>query len=178
MNHATGMRLSLFAGALVIGLTPSGGAQANLFDFLFGAPAPQPVPVYRPSRPLDVRVNPRRRGGAWTDQRRDGQPRAGRPSWERKPVLVKSIDPVKNPNWHLEDPTLRPGDIVVLKGQVLVLEGGHKPRMREDFTLLEKSRYFSAKERELIQRSAGIVPGKAPDPKTPPAKQATLGAVQ
>lgn len=126
-------------------------AQAGLFDFLFGGGgqrAPQsyaPPPSY--GRPLDVRVNPQKR-------KTRGIAKA-RPARERTKVVNRSINPKDHPNWHLEDPTLRRGDIVVLPTGVMVYKGGAKPQTREDFTKLSESTLVSKKERERIQKMAG-----------------------
>lgn len=129
-------------------------AQAGLFDFLFGGgyqrPAPQhyaPPPSYGRA-PLDVRVNPQRR-------KPHGVAKA-RPTRERGPKVVnRSIDPRQHPNWHLEDPTLRRGDIVVLPTGVMVYKGGARPQTREDFAKLSESSLVSKKERDRIQQMAG-----------------------
>lgn len=133
-----------------MGLVAAGGpAQAGLFEFLFGGaqrPAPQ---YYQPpgygGAPLDVRVNPRRKQGA----------AKARPARERAKVVNKSINPKDHPNWYLEDPTLRRGDIVVLPTGVMVYQGGGKPQTKEDFAKLSESRLVSKKERERIQLMAG-----------------------
>ncbi|TDR94126.1 hypothetical protein [Enterovirga rhinocerotis] len=136
----------LAATTAAASLAFTGGAQAGLFDFLFGGMQPRhvaPAPGYGDGAPLGVRVNPRKRE------------RAARVPRERaKPVAQKPIDPVKQPNWYLEDPTLRRGDIIVLKTGVMVYNGGAKPQTREDFTALSKSRLVSKSERERIQKMA------------------------
>ena len=166
---ASGIRLQQVTAiaAGLVALAVSGPAQAaGLFDFLFGPSEPPARTYYRDPSVLDVRVNPRKKA----------KPVAVSPAPDRKATLAAAIDPVKNPQWYLDDPTLRRGDIVVLKGQVIVYDGGKgSPRMREDFTSLEKSPYLSKAERELLRKSAGIAPN-AGEPKTPPAKQATLKA--
>lgn len=74
------------------------------------------------------------------------------------PVEPVDLDPTKNPSWFLQDPTLRAGDIVVLKGEVLVYEGGRGgPRGREDFASLEQSR-LSATEKQQLREMAGVQP--------------------
>lgn len=137
--------LACLAGASVglVGMT--GSAQAGLFDFLFGGFArPQPSPQYYSPPPLEMRVNPRPRKA---HAREEGSPKPH--------VLARAIDPVKNPNWYLEDPTLRRGDVVVLKGQILVYDGGRKVGSREAFTALKDSRILSKGERDRIEQMAG-----------------------
>ena len=152
------MKLSTFvrplALAFVVGgatLAPAGQAQAGLFDFLFGG-APRPAPqYYAPSygAPLDVRVNPQKR-------KREGTAHKVRPGKERTTKVVNtSIDPKKHPNWYLEDPTLRRGDIVVLPTGAMVYQGGARPQTREDFAKLGESRLVSKKERDRIKDMVG-----------------------
>ena len=138
--------------AVVVGgatLAPVGEAQAGLFDFLFGGGRPAPQ-YYAPSygAPLDVRVNPQKR-------RREGAQRV-RPGKDRTTKVVNtSIDPKQHPNWHLEDPTLRRGDIVVLPTGAMVYQGGARPQTREDFSKLSDSRLVSKKERARIENMVG-----------------------
>ncbi|NNM72410.1 hypothetical protein [Enterovirga aerilata] len=144
-------------------LSPAAQA-ASLFDAIgaiFGAD-PEPPRAYQPRQrgwydegeALDVTVRPRRH-----------QPRRERRVIRKeKPVSVPAanLDPAKNPNWYLEDPTLRRGDIVVLAGEVLVFEGsGRGPHAREDFTSLDRSRLSKA-ERERVGAMAGLPPVPAP----------------
>lgn len=125
-------------------------AQAGLFDFLFGGQQRQAPQYYAPApsydrAPLDVRVNPRRKV-------KD----AGKARPERTTKVVnKSIDPRQHPNWFLEDPTLRRGDIVVLPTGAMVYQGGSRPQMKEDFAKLGESRLLSKKERERIGDMVG-----------------------
>ena len=130
-------------------LAPIGEAHAGLFDFLFGGSRPAPQ-YYAPSygAPLDVRVNPQKR-------KREGAQRV-RPGKERTTkVSNTSIDPRKHPNWHLEDPTLRRGDIVVLPTGAMVYQGGARPQTREDFSKLSDSRLVSKRERDRIKDMVG-----------------------
>jgi len=128
-------------------------AQAGLFDFLFGGGAQQrPPQSYAPppsyGRPLDVRVNPQKR-------KTRGIAKA-RPTKERTTKVVnRAINPKDHPNWYLEDPTLRRGDILVLPTGVMVYNGGAKPQTREDFSKLSESRLVSKKDRERIEKMAG-----------------------
>ena len=72
-----------------------------------------------------------------------------------KKKLAVSLNPETNPDWFLQDPTLRAGDIVVLKGEVLVLQGGRAPYSREDFATLAQSR-LAAGEKRKIRDMAGL----------------------
>lgn len=143
-----------FAGLACAGfLAAPTQAQAGLFDFLFGAQqraVPQqhaPSPGYSRA-PLDVRVNPQRRKASGVAKVRPGK--------ERNTKLAnKSIDPRQHPNWFLEDPTLRRGDIVVLPTGVMVYQGGSRPQTKEDFARLDDSHLVSKKERGRIQDMVG-----------------------
>jgi hypothetical protein len=56
--------------------------------------------------------------------RRSASHRLKRPKVShRAAVLNAQIDPVLDPNWYLNDPTLRRGDMVVLENKVLVYDG-------------------------------------------------------
>ena len=154
-NHQP-LRRALLAAALIV---PATGVQAaGLFDAIgsiFGAD-PEPTRSYRQAPGgysdgeggLAVTVRPRRQ-----------KPRRERPVARREkaaPVISLNLDPAKNPNWYLDDPTLRRGDIVVLKGEVLVFEGsGRGPHTREDFTSLARSDLAKA-ERERISEMARL----------------------
>lgn len=142
--------------------TPS--QAAGLLDFLFGSqtqsqpqPQPQAAPTYGES-PLRMRVQPR------SFERRMARPKLERgEKVERsakraapKPVLATPIDPKANPGWYLDDPTLRKGDIVVLKGKVLVYEGKRGPSSSADFASLQDTKLVSKVERERIQGMAGL----------------------
>lgn len=146
MTHSHWLRTLAFAAGTSVGLVGiSGSAEAGLFDFLFGGFArPQPAPQYYSPPPLEMRVNPRPKK-AHVREEGPAKPR----------VLARAIDPVKNPNWYLEDPTLRRGDVVVLKGQILVYDGGRNAGSRDAFTALKDSRILSKGERDRIQQMAG-----------------------
>lgn len=162
--------LSLAAGAAGIALAAATPAQAGLFEFLFGGAFERPQPQYHErSAPLDVHVTPRRK---------PAQPHAVKAAPDRKPVLAKAIDPVKRPNWYLEDPTLRRGDIVVLKGQVLVYEGGGRgSATKADFMSLDKSRLISKGEKSRIEKMADTS-GPVTEPVVAPNKEAALRSPQ
>lgn len=141
---------------------------------------PAPVETYEeaPRRPLGVTVRPRQtQRPTFREQERFVRERPGFPrervvreGVREKPVREKrvaeavapaepvNLDPAKNASWYLQDPTLRPGDIVVLKGEVLVFEGGRGgPRGREDFASLEQSR-LSPTEKQQLREMAGVQP--------------------
>lgn len=168
--------------AFAIGPTLAvGSAHADFFDAIgriFGgeqSAAPvqqyQPAPVesdyVRTRRPLDVTVRPRpmrsssiREHGRFT---RDVKERVARerPSREQRTVAANSsepvnLDPVKNPSWYLDDPTLRRGDIVILKSEVLVYEGNGSSRHgREEFASLDQSS-LPVSEKQKLREMAGL----------------------
>lgn len=146
MAHFGRLRPLVLAALAGLGITTvAGRAEAGLFDFLFGRPNPGPQYYYPnvQAAPLEMRVRPRRT----TTTKHQGT---------EKRVVATSIDPVKNPTWYLADPTLRRGDIVVLKGKILVYDGGSRGSDgTEDFTALKDSRLVSKGERERIQKMAG-----------------------
>lgn len=150
--------LGLCAGAGLAAMTPVDARAAGLADFfdsVFGGGQ-----AARPTEhvPLGVTVRGRSRGFAPRSRRA----RAERPR-ERRPAIV-AIDPVANPNWFMDDPTLRRGDIVVLDGQVLVFEGGKPPHGPESFSSLGKTRLLSQAERERVGAMAGLRNGgREPD---------------
>jgi hypothetical protein len=122
-------------------------AAGGLFDFLgsvFGGGGSN-APAVQEDSPLDVTVHPRR---AKRSIRRNVEASHGKPT-------NTAIDPVQHPNWYLEDPTLRRGDIVVLPGGVLVYEGGRGPAQRDDFSSLSRSRLVSKTERQKIGAMVG-----------------------
>lgn len=139
---------------------------AGLFDAItsiFGAdPRPvsprafsRPYGIYGDSEPLDVTV--RGRPGR-------GRARAVSADAPGQKPLNTSIDPEKVPDWYLRDPTLRRGDILVLKNRVLVVDGGASPG-RLGLTPLDQSRLVSRAERQKVRAMAGLAADRpAPEP--------------
>lgn len=170
--------LSSVAALVVAGgfALPTQAVAANgLFEFLgsvFGG-SPKP-PVYEDidsGGALGVTVHPERR------RRSIRRPEAS----GAKPVNT-AINPVDHPNWYLEDPTLRRGDIVVLQGKVLVYEGGGRGSADPaSFASLNRSRLLSKAERTKVGAMAGLPAGGAPSsavavaPATLPRTAAALG---
>jgi hypothetical protein len=139
-------------GALAAASVVATPASAGFFDFLFGGGYQRPAPqYYAPAyerAPLDVRVDPRRRAPGQAKARTDKESAP-------KKVVNKAIDPKAHPNWFLEDPTLKRGDIVVLPTGAMVYEGGSRPQTKQDFAKLSDSRLVSKKERERINDMVG-----------------------
>ena len=125
--------LASLAGLASLCATPAGAA--GFFDdfarTLFGAP--QPRRVVLPSDPLQVTVKPRRRKSQAAHAK---GPVAETEATLPKPPAVK-LDPSKDPNWFLKDPTMRQGDIVITDRGVLVFRGRAADAMRRaDFAAL------------------------------------------
>jgi hypothetical protein len=133
MRHPRRYILPALAIIGPLSVTP---VSAGFFDSLFGAPrAPEPPP---PS--FSVTVSP-------SQSLHRPRPEAvqARRAARQKPVRQAaarqgSIDPGQDSEWFLHDPTLRPGDIVVLDREVLVVNSrpGRAPLTRADFTSLDK----------------------------------------
>ncbi|QEL23421.1 hypothetical protein FQV39_13165 [Bosea sp. F3-2] len=115
------------AAVATIAATMPAGAAGFLDDLanaLFGRPRPRPMIAIEPYDPLNVTVKPRRKRAAAEV--------ASKP----KPPVVK-LDPQRDPDWYLKDPTLRRGDVVVTARGVLVYQGRDSDHMIEgDFTAL------------------------------------------
>lgn len=144
------MNSTRVGGLLTIGLsalvlvTPA--HSAGFFDELaravFGRPPPQVYPTA--PQPLDVTVRPARR----QHQRKVV---ASKPM----PPVVK-LDPATDRYWYLDDPTLRRGDIVVTRSDVLVFEGrASQNHSASDFTALGKSRLVSRSTQQKVEAAAG-----------------------
>ena len=155
---------------------PTQAVAANgLFEFLgsvFGGTPKPPVYEDQDAGGLDVKVHPERR------RRSIRRPEAS----GAKPVNT-AINPVEHPNWYLEDPTLRRGDIVVLQGKVLVYEGGGRGSADPaSFASLNRTRLLSKAERTKVGAMAGLPANGAPSsavaaaPATLPRTAAALGA--
>ena len=129
----------IVASVVVLGTFAPRPAHAGFLDFLLGPPPRTETPYV--STPLEVTIRP-------------GRPSAKAPKKapvERPPVLVTPMDPAKDPDWFLSDPTLRKGDIVVLPGKVVVFNGNRGERHRSDFEDLLRTKLVSLKERGRIR---------------------------
>lgn len=126
-------------GSLLIAARPEAAA-AGFLDFLF-VPQPAQAPPSATSGPLEMTVRPRK-----------SKSHRRRLPTEPKMVLSTPIDPVANPSWHLDDPTLRFGDIVVLPQGAMIYKGKAAERRRSDFEALSRTNLLSARERERIRR--------------------------
>lgn len=141
--------------AFIVSFVSVSTAQAGLFDFLFkprqparveaaAAPAPAvraPVARKPAKRPVETRLVVLH---APIDME------AGR---------ARVIDPEAIPDWHLIDPTLRRGDILVLRDRVVVFAGGAIGAPKS-YVALSRSRLVSRSERASIALAA------RPDPMT------------
>ncbi len=162
MKNRQPFRWSVLAASLVLPIAWSGGAQAaGLFDAIGSLFGGDPEPL-RPYQPAPGGIYGREEGGLdLTVRPRRPRPQRVRPIARKAspaPAPAANLDPSSNPNWYLDDPTLRAGDIVVLKGEVLVFQGGRPPYAREDFTSLAASK-LSKEERGRIAAMAGLPAG-------------------
>lgn len=155
-------------GLLVVQATPA----SAFLDFLFGSPqqaAPPPV-----SHPLDVRVDPSRRAAARARlNRRKAEKKVAKENGERRPAgrhqVQRAIDPVAHPDWYLNDPNIRYGDILILKSGPVVYTGRSRSRSREDFVSLGQAGIVSGSNvREIRMMVSGVW--------TPPDKSAVKKA--
>ncbi len=127
------------ASVFVLELFSLRPAYAGFLDFLLGPPPRTETPYV--STPLEMTIRARRQSAKAPKK----------VQVERPPVLVTPMDPVKDPNWFLSDPTLRKGDVVVLPGKVVVFNGNRGERRRSDFEDLLRTRLVSLKERSRIR---------------------------
>ena len=124
------LRKFVCVSAALAFLAPGSASAAGLLDdlanALFGRPQPRPMVAIEPyyDDPLNVTVKPRRK--------RAPAEVASKP----KPPVVK-LDPQRDPDWYLKDPTLRCGDMVVTARGVLIYQGRDSDHMIDgDFTAL------------------------------------------
>jgi hypothetical protein len=82
----------------------------------------------------------------------------------RAAVLNGQIDPVLDLNWYLNDPTLRRGDMVVLKNKVLVYDGPAEkgPHMRTEFADLRTSTVIESETKKLVFQMTGLMSSSEP----------------
>jgi hypothetical protein len=155
--------LALILGAAVTAtaLAPLPARAAGFFEALgelFGQPARRAPAEPAAREPLSVTIGPRRAVPAHQGRQK---------LIASKPVQpAVKLDPATDPTWYLRDPTLRRGDIVVLKTGVIVFDGGGRGEHdSEDFTRLDQTRLLSpARRQEIAEMAAGF---KAPDAKRP-----------
>lgn len=141
-------------------------AQDGLFGFLhFGGSQPQSAPRVSPSAPrvstyapMELRVRPRSASrptpshsarAHWSHDRESHV--ATRDVQMAQKEAYARLNPANNPSWYLEDPTLRAGDIVVMKSGIMVYAGGKSAVHQErDFQPIAKADSISPAERENI----------------------------
>lgn len=149
----TRLRSITLSGVAILACLGCGPAQAGFFDELgemFGGRGSRSYErSYERSRPMYIRVSPRRYRMRPTRMvRRD----------RRKPEVVKAavIDPAKDPQWFLHDPTLRRGDIVVVKDDVLVFDStaSAKTHELEDFVSLQDAAQVPKSTRLMVEKLA------------------------
>jgi hypothetical protein len=154
----------LAAATVLIGVAVQPTPASAFLEFLFGRPqAPVYAPAYPQSAPLGVTVNPRRGGHASGPSHRHkkqlgkgGETRSASTK-EGKISRQVSIDPVAHPDWYLKDPTLRYGDILILRSGPVVFQGSRQARASEDFVSLGQSRVVSRTNlREVRMMVSGV----------------------
>jgi len=149
------MKRLLLTGAIIgftVASAPGASARSLFEDFaatFFGAPSRPTAYYYVPEReyaPLEMIVRKRQHRKAKA---------VALPEVSSKPSPpVVNLDPSKDPNWYLKDPTLRRGDIVVTSKGVLVYSGRRSDELRRtDFASLGKSG-GKAWQRELLAGAA------------------------
>jgi hypothetical protein len=165
MSQSSVRCIHLVAAAFAISATfmsvDKASAEGGLFGFFerLGQPfpsAPAPPPAIEPSysgRPLEMRVRPRRA------VKRESGPR--RSDIARDDVVVRQkeayarLNPATNPDWYLQDPTLRRGDLVVLKTGIMVFEGQREPSHEvADFRPVIEDRRLSKADRLSLGKVA------------------------
>jgi hypothetical protein len=133
-------------------------AQGGLFEFLHfggGAETPPSAAEAAPSntyRPLEMRVRPRRSARRAAPRRSET---AQRDMITRQKEDYAKLNPATNPDWYLQDPTLRPGDLVVLKSGIMMFAGEREAaHMPSDFRPLDEDRTLSKADRQNLGKIA------------------------
>ena len=150
-------RRALAAGlAFAIGMSGVTSANAGLLDFIFGwrnrtdlSTPPTRSPAH-PSVTIDSASMPKKKV-ARAKKRTPKAPAQLSPA----EMMARTIDPYSNPNWWLEDPTLRKGDILVLKDRVVVFSGGAVGAPKS-YVALERSKLLSRSERRQVAAMTGF----------------------
>lgn len=135
----------MMAVASTIGLVASPQAlAAGFFDDLarvvFGGG--RPTPPVAIGDPFEMTVKQKRQ-----------RPRAAEVTKPAEPAV--KLDPVKDPYWYLNDPTLRKGDIVVTSRGVVVFDGRsssqHSPAA---FATLDETKRLPKTQAQVLQAAA------------------------
>lgn len=145
--------------AVAATLVSAPAAQAGFLDFLF---APRKPVVAAPQIAVHPHVTMQPRAAR---SMRTGKPvkvaksakssdRAWAVMTDPKEHLARTIDPVANPDWHLIDPTLRRGNVLVLTDRVLVFTGG-RIGAPASYVSLAETRLVSKTERTRIAEMTG-----------------------
>ncbi|MDF2117818.1 hypothetical protein PY365_19750 [Roseiarcaceae bacterium H3SJ34-1] len=150
-------------------LGSSGSAQAGLFDFLFGNQQPAAPYGYAPQRPMDMQ---NRKGANKFRDPREAKEKSHRdaerlsasgdkasPLPARDLVAIRKLSAVARDQGFqaafMQDPTLRPGDILVTQAGIVVFEGGDKSRAN-NFRPLSSSRLKNRADLALLQKISGF----------------------
>lgn len=150
-------RRALAAGlAFAIGMSGVTSANAGLLDFIFGwrnrtdLSTPPARQTAHPSVTIDSASMPKKKV-AGAKKRTPKAPVQLSPA----EMMARTIDPYSNPNWWLEDPTLRKGDILVLKDRVVVFSGGAVGAPKS-YVALERTKLLSSSERRQVAAMTGF----------------------
>ena len=104
---------------------------------------------------------PSRRAAARARLNRQKAEKVAKESGERRAPgrhqVQRAIDPVAHPDWYLNDPNIRYGDILILKTGPVVYKGSGRSRSREDFVSLGQAGIVSGSNvREIRMMVSGV----------------------
>ena len=150
-------RRALAAGlAFAIGMSGVTSANAGLLDFIFGwrNRTDLSTPPTRPTAHPSVTINSASMSKKKIARAKKRTPKAP-VQLSPAEMMARTIDPYSNPNWWLEDPTLRKGDILVLKDRVVVFSGGAVGAPKS-YVALERTKLLSRSERRQVAAMTGF----------------------
>ena len=76
--------------------------------------------------------------------------------------LARTIDPSKQPDWYLTDPTIKKGDVLFLNNRVVVFKGVRVGNLK-DYVPVSRTRLLTQRERRWIEKlAARSLPQPAP----------------
>lgn len=110
-----------------------------------------------------------------SDARRRDRPRAPALAAVRmidpKEQLSRTMDPAKQPDWYLTDPTIKKGDVLFLNNRVVVFKGVKVGDIK-DYVPVSRTRLLTKRERRWIEKLAAQS-APQPEPRTNVASAAT-----
>lgn len=129
------------AGAIGLAMAPQAQA-AGFFDDLARVFGARPTPPAQIDNSFEMTVKPRQ-----------AKPRTAAVAKPSAPAV--KLDPATDAFWHLRDPTLRKGDIVVTRSGIVVFDGRPgSEHMQSDFASLSRARNVSAAQQKTLQAAA------------------------